>query len=113
MKNHKNNQKGVSLLLTLLIMAAVLSIAFGLSKLSLGEIKISRDVGRSLIAYYAAEAGVECQMYDDRIGGLDCSHVCLEPGICYDVEVSGETPNRTIESNGSYQDITRAVELTY
>ena len=113
MKNYKNKQRGVSLLLTILIMAAVLSIALGLSKLSLGEIKISRDMGKSLIAYYAAEAGVECQMYVDRVGGLDCGHVCLTPDICFDVIAEGASPNRTIESKSSYQGTTRAVELTY
>ena len=65
----KNNQKGISLLITLLIMSALLSIAFGLSVLSLGEVKLSRDETKSLTSYYAAEAGVECQMFNDRLSG--------------------------------------------
>lgn len=115
MKKIKNNKKGASLLLTLLIVSAVLSIAFGISGLSLGEIKISRDTPKSLIAYYAAEAGIECQMYADRLGGISCEHSCLddESKICYDVLISGDSPDRVVKSLGSYQDTVRAIELTY
>jgi len=119
MKIKNKNQKGVSILLTLLVMTAFLSIALWVSKLGLAELKISRDAPQSLIAYYAAEAGVECQMFNDRLQrGAVCGgggKVCLDAGqqICYQVQVSGATPNRTIESTGSYKQIKRAVELSY
>jgi len=113
----KNNQKGVSLLITLLIMAAILAIALGISKLSLGEIKISRDAPKSLIAYYAGESGVEWALYEDRVNGRASedysSSNCIETDICYSLNASGTSPGRTIVSNGSYKNITRAIELTY
>jgi len=126
----KNNQKGISLLITLLIMSALLSIAFGLSVLSLGEVKLSREDTKSLTAYYAAEAGVECQMFNDRLSGEavcggdpdgngEGEKVCLDTGqiICYKVQVSGSyfggNPPRTIKSDGSYRSVRRAIELTY
>jgi len=116
----KNNQKGSSLLITLLVMAALLSIAFGLSTLGLGEIKLSQDTSTSLISYYAAEAGVECQMFNDRLSSeVVCANTCLDAGqtICYQVQVSGSyinnNPPRTIKSSGSYQDVIRAIQLTY
>jgi hypothetical protein len=115
MKN--NDKKGSSLLITLLIMAALLSVAFGLSKLSLGETKLSRDISRTLIAYYAAEAGVECQMFADRIGGVSCgthaSPMCLSVGVCVETTSQSATPNRKIQSLGSFGDVRRAIELTY
>lgn len=119
MKKNKQNQKGISLLLTVLIMAALLSISFGLSKLSLGEIRISSNTPKSLSAYYVAEAGVECQMYDDWIAGVDCgspqSQICLDAGqVCYWIsKADGTSPNRIIISNGSYKETIRAVELEY
>ncbi len=111
----KNNQQGSSLLITLLIIAALLSIAFGVSKLGIGETKYSRDIGKTLIAYYVADSGAECQMFADRLGEPDCASACLdvESEICYEVTVSGDYTNRTIKSIGSYQDIKRAIELTY
>ena len=117
MKNINNNQKGSSLLLTVLIMAAIVSIAIGVSRLSLREIVLTRDVSKSLIAYYAAEAGIEAAIFYDRsVVGGDSSFTlsdCLNSDTCYEVEASGISPNRTIRSRGTYQDIERAVELTF
>ncbi|MFH2013489.1 MAG: hypothetical protein ABIJ17_00795, partial [Patescibacteria group bacterium] len=59
-------KKASSLLLTILIMAALLAIAIGVSKLTLGEIKLIQDVPKSLFAYYAAEAGAEWATYQYR-----------------------------------------------
>ena len=119
----KNNKKGSSLLITLLIMSALLSIAIGLSRLSLGEIILSRDTSRSLIAYYAAEAGVECQMFADRVVPTFCgipankntpaNPWCLSAGVCVETTSVSATPNRKIQSTGSYKDVRRAIELTY
>jgi Tfp pilus assembly protein PilX len=113
----KHNQKGVSLLITLLIMAAILAIALGVSRLSLGEIKISRNTPNSLIAYYAAESGIERALYEDRVNGQASTDYpfsgCIETDICYSGDASGVSPNRTIISNGLYQDTARSVESTY
>jgi len=118
----KNNHKGISLLLTLLIMAAFLSIALGVSRLSFGEITMFRNQSKSIAAYYAAESGVECQMFNDRTA-LDpdnpelCPDACMDifngNQACYTIDASGTSPNRSIKSNGNYKDVTRAVELTY
>lgn len=98
-------------------MSALLSVAFGLSRLSLGEIKLSRDTPISLVAYYAAETGVECQMFADRIGGVTCgteaSPMCLSTNVCVKTTADGTTPSRVIQSTGSYKDVRRAIELTY
>ena len=112
------SKKASSLLLTLLIMAAILSIALGLSRLSLGEMRLSRDDSGSLAAYYAAETGVECQMFADRVGGVTCGSeaipMCLSADVCVKTTVEGATPNRSIKSDGFYRgSIHRAIELTY
>jgi len=114
----KHNRKGVSLLLTLLIMTAIIAIAVGVSRLSVQEIKISRESPISMIAYYSAESGVEWAMYMDRNGGgapSDSGQICLDANseICYRVTTAGVSPARIITSNGSYKNVTRAVELTY
>lgn len=108
-----NNQKGVSLLLTLLIMAALLVIALAVSRLSLGEIKLARDIPSSLIAYYAAEAGIERAIYEERIQGgasniSDCS-VNLDNQSSYGTQVAGNI----IRSIGCYKNIRRAIEVSF
>lgn len=112
----QNNKKGSSLLITMLVIAALASIAFGLSKLAIGETKLLRNVSETLIAYYAADSGAECQMYADRwTGEIDCSHVHLSANVYFETEgEDGPSPfNRTIRSDGFYKDIRRTVELTY
>jgi hypothetical protein len=113
----KNNKHGSSLLITLLVIAALMSIAFGISKLAIGELKLVRDVSETLIAYYAADSGAECQMYADRLSddGVDCSHVNFSANIYFEV-VGEDGPSpyyRTIVSNGFYKSVMRSVELTY
>ncbi len=116
----KNRQKGVSLLITLLVMSALLSIAIGLSGLSIGEIQLARESPSSLVAFYAAESGVEWAMYQDRANGMASQsysdyNFCLNPsvGICYSVTASGTSPTRSIQSKGSFRNTVRSIESTY
>lgn len=114
----KNNKKGASLLLTILIMSAILAIAMGIAKLSLGEIKISRELPQSFVAYYAAEAGIEEGLYADLVTAVPQGTASdfpgsLGTGITYEVVFTGVSPNRVITSNGLYGGTKRAIELTY
>ncbi|MBD3282226.1 MAG: hypothetical protein GF387_01295 [Candidatus Portnoybacteria bacterium] len=112
----KEKQKGVSLLLTLLIMAALLAVAFGLSRLSLGEIKLARDIPKSLVAFYAADSGIERAIYQDRVlGSISNFNDCVDDSdeICYEVTTEMDGSTRVIISNGSYKDIQRAIEIRY
>lgn len=122
--------KGAALLLTLLILTAILSIAFGVSTLIFGETKMFQEVPRSLRAYYVAEAGIERKLYEIRqqsnfadIGSAPdwCSgagKVCLDPDTCYAVSVISAGPNCAadsycIKSYGCYEGTRRAVEVSY
>ena len=103
----------------MLVMSAVLAIAMGISKLSLGEIKISRELPKSFVAYYAAEAGVEEGLYRDLVlaipqGTASSFEGYLNQNTTYSVTFAGTSPTRTIISSGFYkQETARAVELTY
>ena len=112
------NKKGASLLLTMLIMSAILAIAMGIAKLSLGEIKISRELPRSFVAYYAAEAGMEELLYLDHTGVIPGPELYNATGylsidISYIVSASEVSPNRKLQSSGIYKGTNRAIELTY
>jgi len=112
------NKKGASLLLTVLIMSVILAIAMGIAKLSLGEIKLSRALPESLIAYYAAESGIEELLYLDHTGAITGPALYNATGtlgddITYIVSASEISPNRKLQSSGFYKDTNRAIELTY
>lgn len=122
---NKNKERGASLLLTILVLTAIMSIALGISTLMLVEMKLSREVIKSLRAYYAAEAGIERSLYDDRKEGgasdigsspswcAGIGKVCLDGSdTCYAVDVTvGATTY--IKSYGCYKGARRAIEVSY
>lgn len=65
------NQKGIVLLLALLIMAGVTAVGVGISTAILNEIKASRNIDYSMIAYYAAESGTEKGLYTIKANRLN------------------------------------------
>lgn len=59
-----SSQKGISLILSLFILTAILFIGLVIIDLVLRQGKISSEVGYSEIAFYAAEAGMEKALYE-------------------------------------------------
>jgi hypothetical protein len=141
-KNKKQNKKefvfftksesGVSLIFTVLFLTMVLSTGLGIANLMLKEIKISSNIGYSVPAYYAAEAGIEKILYMDRKGGgvsegdkynsnpdpiTDPPLVTIcnssDFNICgFEAEVTGIGPI-VIKSVGTYSGVKRGVEVSY
>lgn len=59
----KNYQRGVSLYLAILIMAVLLALALGISAILYGQMKMIKGMKDSVIAFYAANTGVERVLY--------------------------------------------------
>jgi len=57
--------RGFAILFTLLIVSITLSISLGVYNLLIGEIILSGTGRDSQLAFYAADAGVECALYWD------------------------------------------------
>jgi hypothetical protein len=64
MKKTLKTRKGSSLIVTLLLMAILLTLTLGLSMLTISEIRQTGDVVGAGKAYYAAEAGIETSLLD-------------------------------------------------
>lgn len=62
----KYSQKGVSLYLTLIVMSLILAMVLGITSILVGEIGITKGLGDSLSAFYAADTGIEKVLYYDR-----------------------------------------------
>lgn len=62
-----SRKKGITLLLVIVILSAILSISLGIFSITLGEIKISGEIGNSFHAFYAADQGIERMLYRDRV----------------------------------------------
>ena len=62
----KENQKGISLVITFLIMAIMLAVVLSLSSILFNQIKMIANVGNSISSLYAAESGIERTLYLDK-----------------------------------------------
>jgi len=62
----KNSERGVSLIITFFILVIILAVVLSISVILYSEIKIIRNIGDSVVAFYAADSGVEKTLYYDR-----------------------------------------------
>jgi Tfp pilus assembly protein PilX len=62
----KDSEKGVSLIITFFIMIIVLAVLLSISIILYSEVKIVRNIGDSVVAFYVADSGVEKTLYYDR-----------------------------------------------
>lgn len=87
-------QRGITLLLVIVLLSAILSISVGIFNVVFGELRISGEATDSFRALYAADQGIERTLYLDRQRGTICS---LIQGI--DCFVSVNVP---VQSGGQY-----------
>jgi hypothetical protein len=115
-------QKGISVLYAVFVVVVLLAISLGLSSILISQIKTLGEAGHSVVAFYAADSGVEKvlmdrQSPDQTSGYYDGS---LSADISYSLYVteggSGDCSSDyyyCIKSIGSYKDTRRAIEINY
>lgn len=112
-------QGGVSLLLTILIMALILGISLGVTTILVQETKMIRAMGESVVALSAADTAIEkVAMNTENPSEFQ---ECFPPpynDICYQVKIltpgsNCQAATFCLRSIGSYKGIKRAVELKY
>jgi hypothetical protein len=69
-------QKGISLFLTIIILAILLAISLGVSTILFGQIKTIGEIGKSITAFYAADTGTERMLYENKLCLVDCPPLC-------------------------------------
>lgn len=98
-KAKKINEKGISILLVVLILSSLIVITLAISNIVLRVGRTSRQIGYSEIAYYAAETGVEKALYEIEtnrtVVGLDGDSDNLS-------EISNASWERTLVEITSY-----------
>lgn len=119
MFENNQQQKGASLYLALIMVTVMLSIALGLSSIFISQTKTIKQMGNSVIAFYAADAGIE-KVLLNRVNPASIPETALSNGATYQVTVtqsgtgdclSGNT--YCIKSIGSYLETKRAIEIIY
>lgn len=106
MKNHANiidKEKGIAVLITVMIISIVMLVATLISGIVSVQLKLASDIGDSITAIYAADSGVEYKLYQIRKEGiLADTEFSLSNGATVSVTVLRAFPNLTIRSLGSY-----------
>ena len=117
MKNNFQSEKGVSILLSVMILSVILSIALGSSDIAIRQVQSMEGIGDSVVAFYAADHGVEEVMIMETPSSI--SETSLSNGATYEVTVVDSTDpdcdadNYCIESIGAYRSAKRAIQSVY
>ena len=61
-----NNQKGTTLYFAIIIMSILLAAVFSLGTVVLIQLRTIKGMGDSIIAYYAADSGIETALYNGK-----------------------------------------------
>ncbi|MCX6760088.1 MAG: hypothetical protein NTW46_01980 [Candidatus Nealsonbacteria bacterium] len=133
--------KGTALLYTILLLSILLTVVLGLSTLISSQFEIMKGTGNSVIAFYAADAGIERMLAcivanNEPLTGNEFTSVLgdFSNGASYSVKIfcrngadgcggPGEIPyppsgevcdadNYCIKSIGTYKDTKRALMVT-
>jgi len=128
------NEKGVSLLFTMLIMSVILAAGAGISVILIQETKMIGEIGHSVVSFYAADSGVEQQLYDlykippedphlpqysntlSNTASYIVTAKCSALADCYVgfvVDENCTALNYCIKSIGNYEKTKRAIEIEY
>lgn len=122
LKNKIKNERGVILLLTLLILSSILIVTLGAADLVLAGLKMNRLTGYSSLAFYASETGLERALWEVRKNGYTLpgsntsdifSSADIGNGAAYQVDFIIVSPDATFKSIGSFGGVKRSVESTY
>lgn len=116
MKKIYKNQKGsVAMILSILLLSIVFVISTGITVLIFNQIKMSSQIGQSVVAFYAAESGAERCLYDVRKYELSsCSYSDIQLDFNSNAKYTTTYNNSPpIESTGIFVKTSRAVELNW
>lgn len=107
-----NKEGGIALLLTMIILSVVTLVSVFIVNVVSNELKLAGDINDSKKAIYAADSGVEWQLYQIRQGATVASPV-MSNGATVSVTVIGDYPSFTIKSLGSYNVVKRQFEINF
>ncbi len=118
-------KKGVTIYFSIVVMFMMLAIAMGLSSVIFYQIKMTKDASDSVIAFQAADTGVERGLYDCYKEGSGCqptnkpgvrsADITLANGavIYYNLYWDDVEKTKNIFSVGRFGKIKRALWVTW
>lgn len=116
-----NKESGISLLLSILILSLILGVALGLNTIFLQQIRMTKEIGDSVVAFYAADSGSEEVLMTRDNPSSSCiqeSPCQLGNGASYYISITlpgGNclSQNYCIKSIGIFNNTRRGIEIDY
>lgn len=91
-----DNNQGVSLLYAILVLAGAVILSYAIGVLTLRGLRQSEDIGKGMIAYYAAESGLEEGIYEALVNGVTSGtgsgNFGVDPPASWDYTISRNQP---------------------
>lgn len=112
MKKINKEQSGIALILTMIISSIILLVTGLIANITLTQLKLSNDISDSAIAIFAADSGIEWQLYQIRREQAVPQPTMLN-GATVTTVVTGAAPNFTVKSLGSYKETNRQFEISF
>jgi len=117
----KRYQKGIAIYLAVVVMSVLLAVGIGTAAILYSQIRMIRSMGDSVIAFYAADTGVEDVLYKDSLpaglelevvvpGNLDNTATYEAKKIAPSVTCPGDY--YCVKSIGTFKDVRRAIEVS-
>jgi uncharacterized protein (UPF0333 family) len=114
-------QRGSALLMTVLILAGIITVALNAASVVMSGTILSGVQERSTLAFYAAESGAEQFLYDARVNSnlpdinIDNLYgtTTLSNNAVYVVDYGTSTPNIYATSTGIFMETKRIIGLSF
>lgn len=128
MKKNLNKNKGSAIYLSIVIMLIMFGIGLSINNFLVKQIKLMSSIGYSVVAFYAADTGIENALYEkyfkessetDINGTYTTLGTISNAPIGYEINIKAsgtdgcEAANYCIKSIGSYRENHRAIEIKY
>mgnify|MGYP001583620788 CR=1 len=111
------DNRGVVVILSVLLIGLILSIVLTLSLIFIPKIKSASDVKNSATSLYAAESAIEWCLYVNRIGVVSLpvmsNGAVIINGITNLPFVAADCATPPIKALGTYQGVTRSFEISF
>ena len=107
----RENQKGVMIIFTSIILGIILSIALALAAIFIPKIRLITEVKNSVGALYAAESGLEWCLYNNQVAPIPTPPPpVMANGAIYQLTPSS-CSGSTIKSVGNFKGVVRALQI--
>lgn len=116
-KNRNAERGATTLIITFFVLTTILMIALTAASVMVFEIRMAKEIGDSIPAFYASDAAAEKCLYQARRldDDLECNRTVGATSVTLDngASATAERQNARINASGTFAQTRRSVELDW